>query len=156
MNRIVPPVWPYRGTRLSDAWGTGNYGASRDGGARVHLGLDFISQPGDLVMSVFAGKVISTGWAYPDTGELGSLWLEGEGEWKHWRAQYLYVKALIESPGASVVGRRFDAGELLAHAQDVSAYYSKKDPKRHMINHVHLMLLGPTDPSRLLPEGLHA
>lgn len=158
MNRIVPPVWPYRGIRGSDAWGTGNFGARRDGGSRVHLGLDFISVPGDAGAAVFSGHVSAAGLAYPHQDgfpDLHSLWLDGSGEWKHWRAQYLYVAPGAGYNSSTIIGRRFDQGEPFAIAEDVAAYYRLKDPTRPMTNHIHLMLLGPTDPSRLLPEGLH-
>lgn len=151
MDRIVPPVFPYAGTRDMDAWGSGTFGAKRDEGTRMHMGRDFISTPGDQVVAVFPGIVTATGYAYPNVGELHSLWLEGEGAWKHWRAQYLYVRAQV-AVGVPIVGQRFDQGEVLGHAEDVAAYYHKKDPTHGpMTNHVHLMLLGPYDPFTLLP-----
>ncbi len=56
---IRPPVNPWRGTRGTDSWGSGVFGASRDGGARQHLGLDFIAVVGDDVCAPITGTVAS-------------------------------------------------------------------------------------------------
>jgi len=146
---IVPPVRPYRGTRANDAWGSGLFLASRDGGSRKHLGRDFVSVPGDEIPAVFKGRTSRAGFAYPD-GKLHSLWLEGQDEWEGWRAQYLYVALSADA----IVGIDFQQGETVAFAEDVAAYYAAKDPTRKMTNHVHLMLIGPVDPGIYLPTDL--
>ena len=46
-----------KGVRIQDGQGAGHFGASRDGGARTHQGLDFLANPGDRVVAPFAGVV---------------------------------------------------------------------------------------------------
>ncbi len=46
--------------------GCGNYGASRDGGARSHAGADYIATPGQDVVAAAEGTVTKVGYPYSD------------------------------------------------------------------------------------------
>lgn len=154
MRGIAVPVWPFRGTRGMDSWGSGNFGASRDGGAREHLGLDFLAIVGDEVRAPITGTVVQIGRAYADA-ELQSIHIEGDGDYTGWRAKMLYVKADV-----GLHGRYVSAGDLVGHAQDVTAYWKAKKPTHagDMKNHVHLEVIVTeprhVDPAHLLPSNL--
>lgn len=131
---IAPPVRPYRGTRGTDSWGSGVFGASRDGGGRAHAGLDCIAIPGDLVVAPFPGVIVRLGVAYP-LSTLGSIHLRGHGDFEGWEAKLLYVAS---DPGLG--GRMVAMGDRLGEAQDVAAYWRSQQPGHvgDMKNHVHL------------------
>jgi murein DD-endopeptidase MepM/ murein hydrolase activator NlpD len=50
--------------REQDAWGSGEFGASRQGGRRTHKGIDVIAPPGSEVLAVSAGTVTRIGFPY--------------------------------------------------------------------------------------------
>lgn len=52
--------------RGRDAAGAGYYGASRDGGSRTHVGVDFVAAPGDPVRAFMGGTVSKLGFPYAD------------------------------------------------------------------------------------------
>ena len=134
--KLISPVRPYRGTRGVDAYGSGTFGASRDGGGRSHLGRDYIALPGDQVVSPIDGIVKRHAKAYPDA-DLAGLEIEGAAV----RAKLLYVLPCVEP------GERVKAGQVIGTAQDVASYHEKKSPRAgHMTNHVHLEVLVWIDP----------
>lgn len=154
--RIACPVDPYRGIRDMDPWGSGVFGASRDGGARQHSGLDFLALPGDDVCAPITGTVVSIGKAYPD-GDLYSIHIHGDGDYRNWRIKMLYA-----APAPGLYGKYVSAGDSIGTAQNVAEYWKAKSPSHtgEMKNHVHVevWITEPraVDPARLLPEGLVA
>jgi murein DD-endopeptidase MepM/ murein hydrolase activator NlpD len=129
MLNLSPPVRPYRGVRDMDAHGSGAFGASRDGGKRVHRGRDYIALPGDDGLSMIDGvvtRIIQR--VYPDSGELMGIEIEGPLV----RMKLLYVRPEVD------VGQRVRAGQKIGIVQDLVAYYLAKYPERKPItNHVH-------------------
>lgn len=152
MLTIVPPVSPWRGTRGTDSWGSGVFGASR--GGRQHAGLDFVAVVGDDVVAPFTGSVVHVGIAYPGS-TLGSVHIQGDAEFNGWRAKLLYVRT-----DAGLLGRRVLAGDRIGDAQDVAAYWAEKEPGHvgTMVNHIHLEILVTEprhiDPAICLPMNL--
>jgi hypothetical protein len=137
MHEIGPPVLPYRGTRDTDAYGSGTFLAARDGGARSHRGRDYISIPGDPVLSPIDGRITRLLTAYPGS-ELRGLEIESE----RMRVRLLYVE-----PGV-LAGSTVTRGQLVGSAQDVAAYWMDKSPRpTPMTNHVHLEVLVWVDPA---------
>lgn len=136
--KILRPIQPTRGLRNTDAYGSGAFGASRDGGARKHLGRDYISVLGDPVVAPVAGKVRRIiERCYPDNDTLKGLEIGGE------RAT---VKLLYVEPGVTV-GLRVEAGDIIGTAQDVAAYHEARSKKGgRMTNHVHCELRIVVDP----------
>ena len=134
--KLVSPVRPFRGTRGFDAYGSGTFGASRDGGARAHLGRDYVALPGDQVVSPIDGIVKRHAKAYPDA-DLAGLEIEGAGV----RAKLLYVLPCVEP------GEKVKAGQVIGTAQDVASYHEKRSPRPgRMVNHVHCELMVWVDP----------
>lgn len=54
------------GVRGCDPQGCGNFGASRDGGQRQHLGTDYVGSPDQDVVAVTGGTVDKIGYPYGD------------------------------------------------------------------------------------------
>lgn len=129
MIELIPWVRPYRGIRGLDAYGGGGYGAPRDGGARKHLGVDLIAEPGADVVSPFTGKIVHLGFAYPNS-DLRSLHIQHVSGV---RVKLLYAGSYFD------VGQSVYAGQHIGFAQDVASYYALKNPnvKARMTNHVH-------------------
>src|SRR3990167_5348112 len=100
------PVVPYRGLRGDDKYGNAAFGASRDGGERIHLGSDHVSQGGDTIISPPTGKVTLLGYAYPDTRDFRTIHIVGEPPHDGFSIRLLYI-----SPNPHIyVGRRVCAG----------------------------------------------
>lgn len=138
--KLTSPVRPFRGTRGVDAYGSGTFGASRDGGSRPHLGRDYIALVGNEVVSPVDGTVKRHAKAYPDA-DLAGLEIDGDGV----RAKLLYVLPSVE-PGETV-----KAGQVIGVAQDVAGYHEKRSPRPgHMVNHVHLEIMVWVDPEDLM------
>jgi len=154
MLTIVPLVRPYRGLRGMDSFGSGVFGASRDGGSRRHLGRDFIASLDDEVVAPFRGTVVQIGRAYADA-ELGSIHLQGDGEYAGWRAKILYARA-----DTGLYSRSLLPGDIIGYAQDVASYHKAKQPMiaGDMVNHVHfeLWITEPraVDPMEFMPDNL--
>jgi hypothetical protein len=152
--KIALPINPFRGTRGVDSWGSGNFGASRDGGARQHAGLDFVAVPGDPVYSPIDGVVSHIGIAYQDS-DMRSIHVSGVGQHHGMQVKLLYVQ-----PDPGIGGRAVISGDRLGDAQDVAAYWAARKPDHagEMRNHVHveIALDGPTkvDPAHYLPADL--
>jgi hypothetical protein len=54
--------------RGTDSWGSGCYGAIRDGGSRVHRGVDLEGMVGQWVVSPYDGKITRFPRPYGDGG----------------------------------------------------------------------------------------
>lgn len=126
-----------------DAYGSGAFGAVRDGGRRRHRGLDIVAAPGDQIRAPIAGVVTRLGAAYE--GRDGLTYVEIVNPSTHYRARLLYVGPAVE------VGRDVAAGDIVGRAQDLTARYPDG-----MTNHVHVELTGrhggAIDPQIVLPS----
>lgn len=133
---LTSPVRPYRGLRGVDAYGSGQFMASRDGGSRGHRGRDYTALPGDDVVSPIDGVVKRHAKPYPDS-DLDGLEIEGANV----HARLFYILPCVE-PGATV-----KAGQVIGTAQDVAGYWHAKEPKPGlMTGHVHLEISIYIDP----------
>lgn len=114
------------GIRHSDRWGRGDYGASRDHGARIHKGVDFICVPGQNVMAPCAGDVIriKRPYASPVKGVLFSGLLVRASD-------YEYTLFYFE-PLGEVIKTRIEEGQIIGLAQDISIKYPGMIPHIHM------------------------
>lgn len=107
--------------RGTDRYGSGAFGASRDGGARKHLGVDYVAQPGDTWYSPIYGKVTHVGRAYADA-DYGSVRIARGGV----EYRILYIKPSVA--GGEVV---LD-GEEIGTVQDIAARYIGITPHVHV------------------------
>jgi murein DD-endopeptidase MepM/ murein hydrolase activator NlpD len=127
-----------------DAYGSGQFGAERDGGKRKHHGVDYVATPGDWVEAPIAGVVTKYGYAYRKDSEL--RYVEIKNAETGMIAKVLYVDATV-ADGSTVA-----AGEIIGTAQDLAERYPGG-----ITNHVHVELINRQgailDPATLLPLG---
>ncbi|MFH1885158.1 MAG: hypothetical protein ABIJ95_11615 [Pseudomonadota bacterium] len=132
-SHLVSPTG--KGLR-DDPGGRGHYRAPR--GARWHDGMDFLCEPGQVVVAPISGKVAGRSRPY-DKGPYDGLVIEGDR---------LAVKLFYVAPDRGVVGRTVRQGEPVGRAQDISARYGGG-----MLAHVHLRIHS-ADPALFL-EAVH-
>lgn len=128
------PIRPSRGFRGVDSFGSGGFGAQRDGGTRKHLGQDYIALPGDTAKSPIEGRVSHVGRAYADA-DYGSVRIVG----KEVEFRILYINPSV------AVGETVKEGEEIGTVQDIAARYIGITP------HVHVEVRMPVDPEWIIP-----
>ena len=112
--------------RLMDHFGSGLFNAPR--GKVKHNGVDFICEPGQVVVSPMNGIVTRQAFPYADRDYSGVL-LENES---------LSLKMFYFIPDKKLIGKRVKQGDRLGIAQDISKRYNTK--KRTMTPHIHLQI----------------
>ena len=115
-------------TRTHDAYGYGEFGASRDGGSRQHEGVDFIAKAGQTVVAPLSGYVTKIGYAYAGDDEL--KFVEITNPALRYAARVFYVDPTVELGQAVHVGLPIGEARTLQH----------KYPGG-MTDHVHLEVL---------------
>lgn len=106
-----------------DEGGDGAYGASRDGGARVHNGVDYECVPGGVVLSPIVGKVTKIGFPYGD--DLSWTYIEIQSGLLFHRLFYVTPHELL------LEGDDVAMGMDIGIAQDISQRYPKCKPHIH-------------------------
>lgn len=115
-----------------DGWGSGRFGASRDGGGRVHVGLDLRTYEGQRIIAPMDGT-IRLGLAYSDDA-YQIVDVIGDGL----RVRLFYVRALVDA------GVRVAAGRVIGEAQDVGDRYNGRPEVEElgvMLPHVHMEVI---------------
>ncbi|HET7792151.1 MAG TPA: hypothetical protein VFL64_02095, partial [Rhizobacter sp.] len=113
-------------SRTHDKFGSGQYGARRDGGTRTHRGLDVVTTPREAVFSPIDGTVVREARPYPGDRLMRGLVIHGRGEWTGYRVKIFYAEGLVCGD--------VQAGQPIALAQDLSLKYPG------ITNHIHLEL----------------
>lgn len=106
-------------TRKKDAKGEGHYGASR--GSRKHMGIDFVTVPGQNIIAPISGKVTKLPYAASDLVHRG-IEIKNGNEMH----QLFYVIPLVK------VGQMVKKGQIIAKADSLLSKYGAS-----MTNHVH-------------------
>lgn len=142
------PTLPAMEIRSQDAYGEGRYGADRDGGARLHEGVDIAATPGTPVFAPFGGTFM-----------IGDPY--GNNPQKRGKVQSVRVLAptgqivrmFYVQPDAGLThGGQVEAGSLLGVSQ------SLQDPALYpgITDHVHLQFEWPEhmthDPTRKIED----
>lgn len=145
MPKIGPVSRPWRGLRSHDAYGDGNFGASRSGGLRFHKGTDYICLEGDDCLSPFDGVIAHIGIAYTDS-KLGSIHIQGTGKYWPYYAKILYAKPDV------MEGLVVKRGQKIGICQNVARYHGANfdDGGGEMHNHLHLELRVYADSQRYM------
>lgn len=127
-----------------DAYGSGKFGARRDGGKRTHEGADFVAAPGSIVFSPIGGVVTDIGYAYQGKEKLRFIGIKDAAGGLH--ARVYYVDPTV------VVGDAVQAGDSIGLAESLAVRYPLG-----MTNHVHVELRdgagAQLDPALYLPLG---
>lgn len=111
--------------RTHDAYGDGAFGASRDGGAREHEGVDYVADAGQAVVAPISGFVSKIGFAYP--GDTVLKFVEIDNPALNISARVFYVDAQV------AVGQAVRLGTPIGRSHSLQ----KKYPGG-MTDHVHL------------------
>lgn len=114
-----------RAPRDVDVYGEGRFHASRDGGSRLHEGVDYVAQAGQVVDAPISGYVTKIGYAYP--GDEVLRFVEIENPALQLQARVFYVDPDVAVGDAVAVGRPIGRAHTL----------QQKYPGG-IIDHVHL------------------
>jgi murein DD-endopeptidase MepM/ murein hydrolase activator NlpD len=117
-----------KGVRGHDAYGYGQFGASRDGGVRQHEGVDFMADAGQPVDAPISGYVTKIGYAYADDANL--KFVEITNPALHYAARVFYVDPEVQ------------VGQTVALGSEIGRHHTlaRKYPGG-MTDHVHLEIL---------------
>jgi murein DD-endopeptidase MepM/ murein hydrolase activator NlpD len=118
--------------RGHDAYGEGEFGASRDGGQRRHEGVDFKADAGQEVEAPISGYITKIGFAYP--GDQTLKFIEITNPATHYAARVFYVDPKVE------VGDTVALGHPIGTAHSLQRKYPGG-----MTNHVHLEIMDRPD-----------
>jgi hypothetical protein len=129
------------GIRQIDAWGSGAFGASRDGGARQHLGVDYIAALNQSVLAAVDGTIYRLGFPYANDLSYRYVGIE--------TAKGHQVREMYVDPAPNIQpGAKVSAGDVIGTYQSLQ----KRFPS--ITEHIHLDIrLGGTfiDPTSLIP-----
>ena len=117
-----------QGLRQTDAYGCGEFGASRDGGTRPHEGVDFIADAGQRLVAPISGYVTKIGFAYSDDSTL--KFVEISNPALRYAARVFYIDPQV------VVGQSVHLGQTIGLHHTLE----KKYPDG-MTDHVHLEII---------------
>lgn len=111
--------------RVHDAYGSGAFGASRDGGSRHHEGVDYAALPDQAVLAPISGFVTKIGLAYDDHPDL--RFVEISNPAIGYVARVFYINPDVE------VGQAVQLGQTIGQAHTLQTVYPGG-----MTDHVHL------------------
>jgi biotin carboxyl carrier protein len=130
--------------RVHDGYGSGAFGASRDGGSREHAGIDYEAVAGAEVQAPMSGFVTKIGQAYGDDSRLRYVEITNPAL-KH-TARVLYVNPHVE------VGQAVALGDAIGRVETLQGRYPG------ITDHVHLEIAalggGKRDPGELIVARL--
>jgi murein DD-endopeptidase MepM/ murein hydrolase activator NlpD len=111
--------------RVHDAYGSGAFGASRDGGSRHHEGVDYQAQAGQDIAAPISGFVTKIGYAYDNHPDL--RFVEITNPATGYAARVFYINPQV------TVGQTVRLGETIGAAHTLQDVYPGG-----MTDHVHL------------------
>jgi murein DD-endopeptidase MepM/ murein hydrolase activator NlpD len=113
--------------RLHDAFGNGEYGASRDGGSRHHEGVDYTADADQAVAAPISGFVTKIGYAYG--GDDSLRFVEITNPAIGYVARAFYVNPSV------AVGQTLRLGETIGTVASLQSHYPG------ITDHVHLEVM---------------
>ena len=136
---------PSRGV---DAWGSGEFGASRDGGTRPHLGVDYVVSEGDTIYAPFDMEIYSTSRPYSDSTTFTGIKYNTQVNGVDFNGRMWYF-----IPYPNIIGSVVTKGEPIGVAQSLQPRYPG------ITDHIHLQLATATNVSSsfstILYKGLY-
>lgn len=121
--------------RIMDHFGSGLYNAPR--GNLKHNGIDFLCDPGQIILAPVDGVILRIAYPYAKKNYLG-VYLENES---------LSLKMFYFTPDKKIIGKKVSRGQRIGIAQDISKLYNTGVKK--MLPHIHLQI-ETIDPTLLL------
>ena len=113
--------------REHDDAGDGHYHASRDGGTRLHRGVDLVATFGQTVTSPFNGTVKRVGIAYNGDNRYRTIHIKSDDE--DLIVKILYVNPLVEKGDVVITN------QPIGTVQDLTQRYAG------ITNHLHIEIL---------------
>lgn len=131
-----------RAPRTHDDFGSGAFGASRDGGNRRHVGVDYEGEAGQTVVAPISGYVSRIGYCYGDSARY--RYVEITNPALGYEARVFYVDADVE------VGQAVHVGDPIGTVRTLQDRYAG------ITDHVHLEISAPgqgrIDPTRMIAQ----
>lgn len=121
MLKVIPAK------REVDAYGSGDYGASRDSGKRTHNGIDLKVAAGSYVMSHVTGRVTYLGYPYAKHLEYRYVEVTDDSKFRH---RFFYIQPIVE------LGDEVTDDTIIGVMQDLELIY-----KDGMTNHLHYEII---------------
>jgi len=121
--------------RIMDHFGSGLYNAPR--GNVKHNGVDFLCDPGQIILAPVDGVVLRIAYPYAKKHYTG-VFLENES---------LSLKMFYFTPDKQIIGKKVSRGQRIGIAQDISKLYNTATKK--MLPHIHLQIES-IDPTLLM------
>jgi murein DD-endopeptidase MepM/ murein hydrolase activator NlpD len=113
--------------RAHDDFGDGQFGASRDGGAREHEGVDYTGVAGQAVKAPLSGFVTKIGWAYENDHRL--KFVEITNPALGFQGRVFYVDPSVQ------------VGDLVAVGDEIGVLDSLQRRYPGITDHVHLEMI---------------
>ncbi len=111
-------------SRIRDAYGSGQYGSSRDGGVRTHKGIDIIVTPGEKIFSPIKGNIVRQAMPYGNDPNYKGIVLKGTEQWNGYELKIFYVEGLFSGMATEL--------QEIGTAQNLTLRYPG------ITNHIHL------------------
>ncbi len=115
--------------RALDDFGSGAFGARRDGGGRRHEGVDYAATVGQVVRAPISGYVTKIGYAYGD--DAGLRFVEITNPAIGYVARAFYIDPTV------TVGQAVRLGSQIGRAVSLQSHYPG------ITDHVHLEVMNP-------------
>lgn len=115
--------------RAHDDFGSGAFGASRDGGRRQHAGVDYVADAGQTVVAPISGYISRIGYTYGDTDRY--RYVEITNPALGYEARVFYIDADVD------VGQAVRVGAPIGRAASLQGRYAG------ITDHVHLEIDAP-------------
>lgn len=113
--------------RLHDAFGNGEFGASRDGGSRHHEGVDYTADADQTVAAPISGLITKIGYAYGNDSSLRFVEISNP-------ALGYVARAFYVDPDVAV-GQMVRLGESIGTVASLQSHYPG------ITDHVHLEVM---------------
>jgi len=111
-------------TRVKDKYGSGQYGASRDAGTRMHKGIDIIVSPNEKIFCPIKGSIIREAMPYQNDPSYKGLVIKGSDAWTGYELKIFYVEGLFSGSA--------NESQEIGFAQNLTTKYPG------ITNHIHL------------------
>lgn len=126
-TKFFIPTYPNLSLRYHDSYGSGNFGASRDGGKRKHKGQDYLVASGSTIFAPISGTLTSgPAYASGKNPELRLIKI---------KSGLTTVNLMYVKPESDLIGKTVEKGQPIGTAQSLQKLYPG------IPNHIHVEIL---------------